>query len=125
MLVFNPSTAVFIDPTFAAYGPVTATATIEIYATPPSTPPPTIAPTTALAAIVSSSTTFASLSIAALDDPAFDATFRQKFKVQMAAAAGMNTTDIIVHSVAAGSVVVKSTVYFPVNHVCSPETFQQ
>eukprot|EP00959_Pyramimonas_sp_CCMP1952_P122870 2568444-Pyramimonas_sp.AAC.1 len=34
MLVFSPNTTVFTDPTFAAYGPMNATATIETFATP-------------------------------------------------------------------------------------------
>uniref|UniRef100_A0A7S0MYD9 Uncharacterized protein n=1 Tax=Pyramimonas obovata TaxID=1411642 RepID=A0A7S0MYD9_9CHLO len=85
---------------------------------------PTLSPPSeSLAAIVSSTTTFASLSITAFDDPAFNATFRQAFKAQMAAAAGMNSTDIIIHSITAGSVMVSSTMYFPTNHVCSPQTF--
>jgi hypothetical protein len=91
------------------------------------TSPPTASPTVAGGVEVefaSTQVTFATLSITAFDDPAFDARFRSQYKAQVAASAGVSSVDVVIESIAAGSVVVACTVFFPLGATRAAAQFQ-
>ncbi|KAK3240202.1 hypothetical protein CYMTET_49946 [Cymbomonas tetramitiformis] len=77
---------------------------------PPSPPPP---PGTVTVDSVTSSTSFSELDISAFSNASFSAEFQASFSSQMAAAAGVGTSDVEVTSIMSGSVSITSSVYFP------------
>lgn len=73
---------------------------------------PTSSPTAPRRTDVTSTTTFSSLDISAFADAAFNASFRESFIAQMAAGAGLPTSNIVIDFITSGSVTVESTAFF-------------
>ncbi|KAK3259519.1 hypothetical protein CYMTET_31486 [Cymbomonas tetramitiformis] len=63
--------------------------------------------------MVFASISFSSLDIADFSESAFNDSFRESFKLQMAAAAGVSTEKVVIHSISSGSVTVDSTAAVP------------
>ncbi|KAK3278549.1 hypothetical protein CYMTET_13528 [Cymbomonas tetramitiformis] len=85
-----------------------------LYAPPPPPPPPPPLPCTI--PILMSKVTIAGLSYSLLDDPSFRASLQTDFATQLVDASGgvLDQRDVEITSLAAGSVVVTSMVYYPV-----------
>ncbi|KAK3258920.1 hypothetical protein CYMTET_32060 [Cymbomonas tetramitiformis] len=79
---------------------------------PPFSLPPPIPPGAVAHVVVSSFTVFADMEFSSLDDPTVAAEFERTFKVQMAASAGVDTAQVTIVSITAGSVGVASEVLF-------------
>eukprot|EP00854_Cymbomonas_tetramitiformis_P003426 gene3426-4306_t len=62
--------------------------------------------------VVESVVSFTDLSISAFEDETFNASFRADFAAQMAAAANVSASEVLVDGIASGSVNVNSTVFF-------------
>lgn len=67
--------------------------------------------------------TFADLAIDEFNNATFDASFRTAYKAQVAAAAMVETSAVVIDSIIAGSVKVGSTVFYPTDNLTRADDF--
>ncbi|KAK3245489.1 hypothetical protein CYMTET_44943 [Cymbomonas tetramitiformis] len=136
----HPTTS--LSATLAALPPAISPSTTTVLPTPPPPPtaltssttlpaaaicphrvPPSPPPGTVTVEYVTSLATFSGLDLTSLSNLTFSAEFNASFSSQMAAAAGVASADVILSSIAAGSVTVTSSVYFPSTTTSTPSAF--